>query len=162
MIAVSNELYVRILHQDICISPMGSNESTAYRCKYGTLYYHLYYSLAIHVLYNSRCPACSRPICMCVFVYMYLRLVSTQVSACLIVSRRRKEGITVLTIIVGAIRVEAIEILGITITSDLTMYHRCPGDTQMSRPYRQGTPRSHKGNNYGPGHVCFFGLVGLY
>src|SRR6218665_3327731 len=37
----------------------------------------------------------------------------------MIVSRRGNEGITVPAIVVGAIRVEAMKILGVTLTSDL-------------------------------------------
>src|SRR6218665_4127267 len=44
----------------------------------------------------------------------------------------------------------------------LSIIDLCPGDTQKSRPYKQGTPGGHENNNYGPGHVRFTGLVGLY
>src|SRR6218665_4088565 len=63
----------------------------------------------------------------------------------MIVSRRGNEGITVPAIVVGAIRVEAIKILGVTLTSDLKIEEHLNKvlSSAASSIYALGTLRSH-------------------
>ena len=87
----------------------------------------------------------------------------------LIVLRRGNEGITVPAIVVGAIRVEAMKILGVTLTSDLKIEIHLNRvlSSAASSMYALGHSevtvlQARHSKNYGPDPVCLTGLVGLY
>jgi len=87
----------------------------------------------------------------------------------MIVSRRGKECITVPVVMVGEIRVEAMKILGITLTSDLKIEEHLNKvlSSAASSMYALGHSevtvlQARHSKNYGPDPVCLTGLVGLY